>query len=175
MTEEDVIKILKLIEESRFSELQLEVDDFKLMVKKESSLKDCSANKLVRFSATSESEAAEGQGEALLEVAKGPVSTDVKCGSDRQVDSKNIEAPDDGQLSIVAPLLGIFYRSPEPGTVPFVEVGSLVEEDTTVCLIEVMKMFNSVKAGVRGRISSINVNDGEMVEYGQSLFYISPE
>ena len=82
---------------------------------------------------------------------------------------------DENLLAIKAPLLGIFYRRPQPGSPPYVEVGSLVDENTTVALMEVMKLFNPVRAGVMGRIHKICIEDGEPVEYNQVLFLLKPE
>jgi len=76
--------------------------------------------------------------------------------------------------AIEAPMLGTFYRSPAPGEPPFVEVGSEVEPDTIVCIIEVMKMMNSVHAGVAGTIAEVCVENGQPVEYGTPLFRIEP-
>ena len=76
--------------------------------------------------------------------------------------------------AIEAPMLGTFYRAPAPGEPPFVEVGSTVEPDTIVGIIEVMKMMNSVHAGVAGTIAEICVANGEAVEYGTPLFRVEP-
>jgi acetyl-CoA carboxylase biotin carboxyl carrier protein len=81
---------------------------------------------------------------------------------------------DEDTVAITAPLLGRFYAQPEPGAPPFVSVGSEVTEDTTVAIIEVMKMFNAVPAGVRGVIAEICVQDSQYVEYGQVLFRVRP-
>lgn len=81
---------------------------------------------------------------------------------------------DDGAVEIVAPLLGRFYAQPEPGAPPFVSVGSEVTEDTTVGLIEVMKTFHAVRAGVGGIITEICVQDAQFVEYGAVLLRVRP-
>jgi acetyl-CoA carboxylase biotin carboxyl carrier protein len=82
---------------------------------------------------------------------------------------------EDGLIPINSPLLGIFYRAPKPGAPPFVEIGSYVTEDDTVCLVEVMKLFNTVKAGVKGRIAKICIENNQVVEYNQTLFLVEPE
>jgi acetyl-CoA carboxylase biotin carboxyl carrier protein len=82
-----------------------------------------------------------------------------------------VETVGDG-LTIVAPTIGVFYRAPAPGAEPFVEVGARVEPGTIVCIIEVMKMMNSVPAGVAGTIAEIYVENGRPVEYGQPLFRV---
>ena len=81
---------------------------------------------------------------------------------------------DDGGMTIESPMLGVFYRAPSPGAPPFVDVGARVEADTIVCLIEVMKMMNSVPAGVAGTIAEVHVENAQAVEYGQPLFRVEP-
>ena len=76
--------------------------------------------------------------------------------------------------SVTAPNLGTFYRSPKPGSAPFVEIGDVVAADTEICLLEVMKLFTSVTAGVAGVVRAIVARDAELVEGGQILFHIEP-
>jgi acetyl-CoA carboxylase biotin carboxyl carrier protein len=75
---------------------------------------------------------------------------------------------------IAAPMLGTVYRAHAPGAEPFVEVGSRVEPGTLVCIIEVMKMMNSVHAGVSGTVAEILVENAQLVEYGTPLFRVEP-
>jgi biotin carboxyl carrier protein len=75
---------------------------------------------------------------------------------------------------ITAPILGTFYVAPEPGAPPFVKVGETITEDTTVGLIEVMKVFNSVRSGVKGVVAELVVQNGQFVEHGQTLFLVKP-
>lgn len=83
-------------------------------------------------------------------------------------------APPDGLLAITTPTMGIFYAQPEPGRPPFVTVGSVVEETTTVALVEVMKTFHAVAAGVRGTVVEVCVEDAAVVELGDVLFRVEP-
>lgn len=83
-------------------------------------------------------------------------------------------APDQDTVIVPSPMLGTFYRAEAPGAAPFVEVGATVEPDSTVCIIEVMKMMNSVHAGVAGTIAEVCVENGEPVEYGARLFRVEP-
>jgi biotin carboxyl carrier protein len=69
-------------------------------------------------------------------------------------------------------MLGTFYRAQEPGAKPFVEVGTEVEADTIVCIIEVMKMMNSVPAGVAGTVVEVCAENAEVVEHGEPLFRV---
>ena len=78
-------------------------------------------------------------------------------------------------VAIEAPMLGVFYRAEAPGATPFVEDGTRVEPDTVVCLIEVMKMMNSVPAGVPGTIVEVCAENAALVEYGQPLFRVEPD
>jgi acetyl-CoA carboxylase biotin carboxyl carrier protein len=71
-------------------------------------------------------------------------------------------------------MIGTFYRAPAPGAPPFVEVGSMVTEDDIVCIIEVMKLMHSIKAGCRGRVVEIWAENGGLVEFGQTLMVIEP-
>ena len=91
---------------------------------------------------------------------------------ERAEDPAPTAATADGAVTIDAPMLGVFYRAPSPGAPPFVDVGTRIERDTIVCVIEVMKMMNSVAAGVAGTIAEIHVENAEAVEYGQPLFRV---
>ncbi len=81
-------------------------------------------------------------------------------------------APDDGGLVIKSPMVGTFYRAPNPDSPPFVENGSKVTGDTVVCIIEAMKVMNEIQAECSGKILEVLVENGEPVEYGQPLFTI---
>jgi acetyl-CoA carboxylase biotin carboxyl carrier protein len=91
-----------------------------------------------------------------------------------RAEATSAAAPVTGGLTIEAPMIGVFYRAPSPGAPPFVDLGTRVEADTIVCLIEVMKMMNSVPAGVAGTIAEIHVENANPVEYGQPLFRVEP-
>ena len=99
--------------------------------------------------------------------------------SDAAPEAKSAEAPAaadyGGHVVVKAPTLGTFYRASKPSVPPFVEVGHRVEPETELCLIEVMKLFTTLRAGVAGTVSRIMVSDGEMIERGQPLFTIDPD
>ena len=80
----------------------------------------------------------------------------------------------EGMLIVRAPNLGTFYKAPKPGAPPYVEIGERVEPDTEICVIEVMKLFTPVRAGVTGIVRQAFVNDAELVEFDQPLFMIEP-
>jgi len=75
---------------------------------------------------------------------------------------------------VTSPSLGLFWRSPQPGAPAFVEVGQQIDAEDTVCIVEVMKLMNHVKAGVSGTVVAILVDNGAMVEFGQTLVVIEP-
>ncbi len=81
------------------------------------------------------------------------------------------EAEEDG-FEVAAPMVGTFYASASPGAAPYVQVGDRVNEGDTLCIIEAMKMMNQIEADVAGVIKSIRVQNGEAVEYGQTLVVI---
>ena len=79
-----------------------------------------------------------------------------------------------GLTPIKSPMVGTFYAASSPDARPFVSVGSRVDEETDVCVIEAMKVFNNIKAETRGTITKILVDNGETVEFGQTLFLVKP-
>jgi acetyl-CoA carboxylase biotin carboxyl carrier protein len=86
-----------------------------------------------------------------------------------------LEQPLPPNASVVrAPYLGTFYRSPKPGAKPYVQSGDVVVAETELCLVEVMKLFTAVRAGVAGRVHSILATDGQLVQGDQALFVVVP-
>lgn len=79
-----------------------------------------------------------------------------------------------GQVAVRAPNLGTFYRAPKPGAPPYVSIGQKIDADTEVCLIEVMKLFTPVRAGVAGIVRDILIQDAQLVEFDQPLALIEP-
>lgn len=160
LTESDVLKILKIIDEANFDEVRLEVGDLKLYVRREAATVDESSlsvpvtDTVSRQQPLSETQVRTGELDEKHPAESTPIKTN--------------------WVEIRAPMLGTFYRSPSPGAPPFVEEGTEVEPDDTVCLIEVMKLFNSVRAGVRGKIAKILAENGSLVESGQVLMLIEP-
>jgi acetyl-CoA carboxylase biotin carboxyl carrier protein len=148
LTAADVAQIMRLVEESGFDELTLEMDGIKL------SLRRGAAPEISSPGASAASAATPGL--AVTPSPAAPIPT---------ISDPNIQA-------VTAPLLGTFYRSPKPGAPPFVEIGATVEEDTVIAIIEVMKLMNSVRAGVRGTVTEILPADGSLVEYGATLLRV---
>jgi len=85
-----------------------------------------------------------------------------------------LPVPQDGTVRIEAPMVGTFYRAPQPGAPPFVEVGDAVTPGQTLCILEAMKLMNEVKAEVQGVVRAIHVENAEPVEFGQLMFELEP-
>jgi oxaloacetate decarboxylase (Na+ extruding) subunit alpha len=80
----------------------------------------------------------------------------------------------DGAVRVESPMVGVFYRAPEPGAPAFVDIGDTVELGQTLCILEAMKLFNELKAEVAGVVTAIHAENAQPVEYGQLLFEIEP-
>ncbi len=172
INQEDVFLILKLLEESPFDELELDTGDIRLHAKKRGSLQDLgnmgrsdSPPMPVSGLQAKGAEISLKNQQDLSGPGRAPARPE---GVPGPLDEKVME----GLVAIKAPMLGTFYRTPKPGAPPFVEVGAMVNEDDPVCIIEVMKLFNTVKAGIRGRIAKICAEQGQLVEYQQVLFLL---
>jgi biotin carboxyl carrier protein len=115
---------------------------------------------------------------ALGGVSAGAASTRPSAAAPSRGQSQSaprgVGAAGDGTIEIKAQIMGMFYAQPEPGAPPFVVIGTEVKEDTTVCLIEVMKTFNAMTAGVKGVVTEICADNAQLVEYGQVLFRVRP-
>jgi acetyl-CoA carboxylase biotin carboxyl carrier protein len=163
LSEDDVLHILKLIDESKFDYFQLEVGELKITVSK--------GDPIPIGSLSSQTATASAPGPAAA--APKPQPTPAATPTVGAAAAKPAAIPE-GMLPIIAPLLGTFYVAPEPGAPPFVKVGQQITEDTTVGLIEVMKVFNSVRAAVSGTIVEVVAQNGQFVEFGQTLFIVKP-
>jgi acetyl-CoA carboxylase biotin carboxyl carrier protein len=83
-------------------------------------------------------------------------------------------APPSNELEIKSPMIGTFYRAPSPESAPYVEVGTEVNPDTVVCIIEAMKVMNEIKAEAKGVITQVLIENAKPVEFGQALFKVRP-
>jgi acetyl-CoA carboxylase biotin carboxyl carrier protein len=110
-----------------------------------------------------------------LHVRRGGAEAETRPRSPAPAATPPEPPTDDGLLTIEAPMLGTFYRAEGPGQKAFVDPGSEVGPDTTVCIIEVMKMMNSIPAGLTGTIVEVLAENAELVEYGQPLFRVRPQ
>ena len=146
LTAKDVAEIIRILEESSFDQLTLEMDGVKLSLQR---------------------------GSGPWQVPHTTPAASPPPNSPLQPTAKPPSEP--GLLEITAPLLGIFYVAPKPGEPPFVEVGSKVMEETMIGIIEVMKLMHTVRAGVKGEVAEILVDNGGAVEFGEVLMRVRPE
>jgi acetyl-CoA carboxylase biotin carboxyl carrier protein len=205
LTAKDVAQITRLLEESNFDELYLELDGLKLSLRRGSAANVQSvvgaatapAPTPVRPATPASTRTMPGSpAVAPASLTAAPVSLAATSASSLAPSASCAASPDASPASpaaqtawaeatdpntladpntvtVSAPLLGTFYRAPKPGAPPFVEIGSQVEEDTIVGIIEVMKLMNTVRAGVRGKVIQILGRDGALVEYGETLIRVS--
>jgi acetyl-CoA carboxylase biotin carboxyl carrier protein len=120
--------------------------------------------------ATSRVRIRSGEIEIELERAGGAIAAGVAPSGVAAAGGGPAAAP--GTMPVVAPLVGVFYRSPSPGAPPFVAVGDTVERGQTLCIIEAMKVMNEVTSDFRGTVVAILVENGEAVQYEQPLLLI---
>jgi len=114
-------------------------------------------------------------GEETIRIQRGQVPTVMMSTSpiaQLSAPSKSPEVPPQSGRFVTSPMVGTFYRAPSPNAKPFVEVGQRVKVGDTLCIIEAMKMLNQIESDQSGVIKSILVENGEPVEYGQSLFAV---
>ena len=147
LSDEDIREILRLIDESDLEELRIETEGLSLYVRRGS----C-----------------------------GPSDSRLEPQPPAEVKAAPVTPPSDaiaadGAVAITAPMLGIFHRAAAPGAQPFVEVGARVQPDTVVCLIEVMKMMNSIPAGVSGTVVEVCAENAQLVEDETPLFRVEPD
>jgi len=159
---QDIEALLETFEASSWSELRLKIDGLELFVSK-----------------TPGARAVLGATESAASIASAS-STPAQHGHGAHVSSGMVDETQavfaaEGLIAVRAPNLGTFYRAPKPGAPPYVEVGQRVESTTELCLIEVMKLFTSVHAGVAGVVRRVLVNDAELVEFDQALFLIEAD
>jgi acetyl-CoA carboxylase biotin carboxyl carrier protein len=106
----------------------------------------------------------------------GPSISSVPAGPGAaQAPSAEAAQPEEDLIEIKSPIVGTFYSAPSPDSGPYVELGSEVEPQTVVCMVEAMKVMNEIKAETSGTIAKILVENGQAVEYGQVLFKVKPD
>lgn len=151
ISHDDVERIVRLLEASQFDELHLELEGLKLDLRR-------------RGAGPTESRA----------VASAPALAPAVAAAAPKAPSPATVAPQSGLIEVKAPMLGTFFLSPKPGAEPFVCVGSEVNADTVIGIVEVMKLMNSVSAGVSGEVVEIVAPDAQLVEYDQVLIRVRP-
>ncbi|WP_430785348.1 acetyl-CoA carboxylase biotin carboxyl carrier protein [Virgibacillus flavescens] len=159
---QEIREIIKLVDQSTINEFTYELDGAKISMKK-------SADQVVAATPKEVVEKLQQTEEVKVPEAKldktEPVSKEVENTSAQ-------ESNTDFDYEIVSPMVGTLYTAESPESDRYVQKGSKVTNDTVVCIVEAMKLFNEIEAEVSGEIVEILVEDGELVEYGQPLFRV---
>jgi len=158
LTNEDVADILALLDSLPYDELDLQTTRFRLTLRRTPGGWTRSTQVLAAP-------------ERLAEPAADEAEVVDEAGGDG-VDGDGDEGLDEGLVAVRAPLPGTFYRAPRPGAAPFVEVGSRVDADTVIGIVETMKLMNSVHAGVAGVVARFCVANAEFAAQGAALLRI---
>jgi acetyl-CoA carboxylase biotin carboxyl carrier protein len=157
---QDIEALLETFDLSSWGELNLKVDGLELFVSKTTGARGFLGGTEFAESRTQTSPVSAG--EAAMRASSAAAG---------ETEAKEVAIPH-GLTAVRAPSLGTFYRAPRPGAPPYVQVGQRVEPSTEVCLIEVMKLFTSVHAGISGVVRQVLVEDSELVEFDQVLFLV---
>ena len=145
-------KLVKLVKENELSELSLEEGEKAIIIKKEKELVSAQAAPVVHHVAPA--------------VASAPAAAPASAPKAEEASKKGIP--------VTSPMVGTFYKAPSPGAPVFTEVGKTVSVGHVLCIIEAMKLMNEIESEVAGKVIEICVQDGQQVEYGQTLMIIEP-
>lgn len=158
MNQKQIYELMKKFKECELGILTLETDGFKISLESKSNL----------TAAVSQGTAGPIHSSASSEMLTAPESTAERGLEDTPKDSSDAASSE----IITAPIVGSFYRSPGPDSPPFVEEGSKVEAGDSICIIEAMKVMNKLEAEFACEVVRILAKNGQMVEYGESLFEV---
>ncbi len=159
---EDIRELIKLIDETSIDEFEFEKDGEKVLIKKR-------AEQTVQMVQPSHAEPVQQPVHVAPPVQEAP-------GQKEAPQNESAQSEDNSTLhKIVSPMVGTFYGASSPDADNFVKVGSKVNQDTVVCIVEAMKLFNEIEADVKGVIAEVLVENGQLVEYGQPLFLVKAE
>ncbi|MGK0406201.1 MAG: acetyl-CoA carboxylase biotin carboxyl carrier protein [Roseivirga sp.] len=159
----EIQNLIKFVARSGAAEVNLETEDFKIVIKTESAMiQEHQPTQVI--SMPQQAAAPVMQAAATAATPAAPASAD------------NTEASTDDSkyVTVKSPMIGTFYRRPSPDKELFVNVGDEVNEGTVVCVIEAMKLFNEIESEVSGKIVKILVDDQSPVEYDQPLYLVDP-
>lgn len=164
---QEIREIIKLVDSSSIDEFVYEVDGAKVKLKK---------------NGVGVTETVAPKKEVVTPVVQQSAPVAAPVAPAAPAPAKAEEAPaasttnnDSSLHKIVSPMVGTFYQSPNPDSPAYVKVGDKVGNETIVCIVEAMKLFNEIEAEVQGEIVEVLVKDGELVEYGQPLFLVKAE
>lgn len=158
----EIREIIKLIDQTGVTEIKLEEEGSKLCIKK--------GGDVVSYVAAPAPAVAQAPVAEAPKAAPAPAAAPVQAAA-----ASDADVNDPSLHKITSPMVGTFYKAPEPGADAYVSAGDKVEDNTIVCIVEAMKLFNEIEAEVKGEIVKVLVEDGQLVEYGQPLFLVKAE
>src|SRR5690625_3180107 len=163
MKVQELREIIRLVDQSSISELTYENNGSSITLKKQviSSEQTNTTQQIVESNKPVQETKQQNVEAVVTKVEKEAVKV-----------ADNVE---EGVTEIISPMVGTFYRKPSPESDNYVEVGDNVTNDSIVCIVEAMKLFNEIEAEISGEIIEILVGDGELVEYGQPLFKVKQQ
>jgi acetyl-CoA carboxylase biotin carboxyl carrier protein len=145
----EIMKIIDLLEERDLSEFELEVEGFKIKISR------------------SQMQPERPESPSLPEPDLKTTNHDSSAEPSSNKDKNNLHF-------ITSPMVGTFYRAPDPSSPPFVEIGETIHKNQTLCIIEAMKLMNEIESDIDGVLDDVYVESGKPVEYGKKLFAIKP-
>jgi len=170
----DIKVIVDLMKKNAVSEFEMEEGDFKIKLKRDSGKPRKGETVVVQEAAPMILPAAAAAPVAAAVATAAPAPATPATPATPAAAPAAALAPVTEGPEVKSPMIGTFYRKPSPDADSYVEVGSVVEPDTVVCIIEAMKVMNEIKAEVKGTIAEVLAEEGKPVEYGQALFRIEP-
>ena len=179
MNFKEVKDLIKLINESNITEFRINEDDFKLSIRTKDFAQPGATGavpqQIVQVPAPMAMPAAMPQAAAPQVAAPTPAAPQATPSSGGSGASSGGDDVDESKyIHIKSPMVGTFYRAPSPDKPEFVKIGDTVSNDTVVCVVEAMKLFNDIEAEVSGKIVKVLVDDATPVEYDQPLFLVDP-
>ena len=165
---QEIRELIKAIDHSSIEEFTFEHEGSKIKIKKNSGVEGSSALHNVQ-----QPTAALVANQVVTKQPTDRVEMNVPVSE--PVIAETISEVETNLHKITSPMVGTFYHSPSPDLDPYVKVGSKVSNDSIVCIVEAMKLFNEIEAEVNGEIVEILVKNGQLVEFGQPLFLVKPE
>lgn len=166
----EIREIIKLIDQTGVTEIKLEEEGSKLCIKKGGDVVSYVAAPAPAVAQAPVAEAPKAPAVEAPKAAPAPAAAPVQAAA-----ASDADVNDPSLHKITSPMVGTFYKAPEPGADAYVSAGDKVEDNTIVCIVEAMKLFNEIEAEVKGEIVKVLVEDGQLVEYGQPLFLVKAE
>lgn len=171
---QEIRELIKLMDQSNLDEFKYELDGAKITLKRNkekiiaADVVSVAAPKAPEAPAAPKAEAPAPAAPAAPKTEAAPAKAEAPAATSANVDDPSL-------VKITSPMVGTFYSSPSPDQPAYVKVGDKVDEESIVCIVEAMKLFNEIEAEVKGEIVEVLVQNEQLVEYGQPLFLVKPE